>query len=134
LGIFGEGKEEEMVLTDKQIEEFVSRIKTPKLERKKPEPEPAKVLGLESDRKLSVDGQRERVARDIKELVEAEREKPEESFFARRSREQREAGLFYRRQYEALALAEYWARQRETPARRGEYNPVARFEGEMKDD
>ena len=63
-----------MVLTDKQIDEFLATIKTPKLVRIK-KPEPAKPV-LVSDRKLSVEGQRERVANEVKELAVAEKNAP----------------------------------------------------------
>jgi hypothetical protein len=62
-----------MILTDKQIEEFVSKIETPKLVRRK-KPEEATVLKVASDRKLSVEGQRDRVSREVKELADAERD------------------------------------------------------------
>jgi hypothetical protein len=125
------------VLTDKELEEIIAKIPTPKLERrKKPEPEPTAppVLTITSDRRLSVDGQRERVSREMQELIEAEKNRQAciETNRQRMER-QRAEGLYYRRLYEATATAEYWAKVRdEDPARRGEYSPIARFEREPK--
>jgi hypothetical protein len=96
-----------MVLSDKDLEDFVSRIKTPKLERKIK----ASVLELASDRKLSVEGQRERVAKEVKELVTSERNAPRP--------DERATDFYYRQLYRAVACAEYWAKQL-TPA--GQYD------------
>jgi hypothetical protein len=125
-----------MVLTEEQIKEIVAN--TPKLERiKKPEPAAAPVSNvvLATERKLSVEGQRERVAREIAELGEAEKNRQAcIETHRERQRRARADGLFYRAQYEALAQAEYWAKQLDTPARRGEYSPIARFEQQTRDE
>jgi hypothetical protein len=91
-------------------------------------------LTVASDRKLSVDGQRERVTREMQELIEAEKARQLciETHRQRQER-QRAEGLYYRQLYEATATAEYWAKQRDNPARRGEYDPIARYEQEIKD-
>jgi hypothetical protein len=119
-----------MVLTDKQIEEFVSKIKTPKLERKK---ELAEVLKLAADRKLSVEGQRERVANEVKELEVAERAHAKQldpnDYGVKRER-QRQTGLYYRQLYEATARAEYYAKLQDVD--HGNYDPVALFERQMR--
>jgi hypothetical protein len=100
---------------------------------KPPAPKPAPVLTVASDRKLSVDGQRDRVTREMQELIEAEKARQAciETHRQRQER-QRAEGLYYRRLYEATATAEYWAKQHDDPARRGEYSPIARFEAEMR--
>ena len=100
-----------------------------------PKPKAAPVLKVAADRKLSVDGQREKVAREVNELIEAEKARQLciETHRQRQER-QRAEGLYYRRLYEATATAEYWSKQRDNnPARRGEYSPIARFEQEIKD-
>ena len=91
-------------------------------------------LTVASDHKLSLEGQRERVTNEMKELIEAEKARQDciETHRQRQER-QRAEGLYYRRLYEATATAEYWSKQRDTPARRGEYSPIARFEQELKD-
>jgi hypothetical protein len=88
-----------MPLSEEQLREIVAKVKIPKLERTNS----ASVLEVAADRKLSVAGQRERVARDIKQLVEAERQS------AGRGREW-EHELYYRQQHEALTEAEGWAK------------------------
>jgi hypothetical protein len=101
-----------------------------RLARQRPKP-PAPVLTVASDRKLSVAGQRERVAREVKELVEAEKTAPREDYHKLKREQDRQAGLYYRQLYEATATAEYWATQRDDDdARHGRYDPVARFERE----
>jgi hypothetical protein len=101
---------------------------------KPPQPKPKPALTVASDRKLSVDGQRERVSHEMKELIEAEKNRQLciETHRQRQER-QRAEGLYYRQLYEATATAEYWSKQRDNPARRGEYDPIARFEQELKD-
>jgi hypothetical protein len=101
---------------------------------KPPAPKPKAappVLTVAVDRKLSVDGQRERVANEVKALAEAERNR-EIAIETHRQRmqRQREEGLYYRQLYEGVAQAEYYAKLRDSPARRGEYDPMARFEKE----
>ena len=92
-----------MPLSEEQLREIVAKVKIPKLERTKPAP----VLAV-IDRKLTVEGQRERVARDIKDLATAERQ------HAGQPKEDRwENELYYRQQHEALAEAEYWAKHGE---------------------
>jgi hypothetical protein len=120
------------MMTEEQI---VARLLAGRLDKPPaPKPKPAPVLTVASDRKLSVDGQRDRVANEMKELIEAEksRQLAIETHRQRQER-QRAEGLYYRQLYEATATAEYWAKQRDTPARRGEYSPIARFEQELKD-
>ena len=111
-------------------EEIIRRLRA----TVKPKPNPAPPPVLVADHKLSVDGQRERVAHDMKQLVEAEkgREPVIETFAQKRERQRRE-GLYYRQLYEATARAEYWAKQIDSPARRGEYDPMARFERELEE-
>ena len=90
-----------MVLTEEQIKEIVAN--TPKLERiKKPKPAAAPVSNvvLATERKLSVDGQRERVARSLKDLIEVERQRRERGGFARRR-----AKEFYSAQARVLSEA-----------------------------
>ena len=121
-----------MVLTDKQIEEFVSKIKTPKLERKK---KPAEVLKLAADRKLSVEGQRERVVNEVKELAVAERDalsKLDPNDFRVKRERERQAGLYYRGLYEATARAEYYAKLNSPKVDHGNYNPIELFERQMR--
>ena len=89
-----------MPLSEEQLREIVAKVKIPKLERTKPAP----VLAM-IDRKLTVEGQRERVARDIKELTTAERQNAEQG-------NRWENELYYRQQHEALTEAEYWAKAR----------------------
>jgi hypothetical protein len=99
-----------------------------------PKPKPAApVLTVAADRKLSVEGQRDRVANEVNELIEAERNRQLciETHRQRMER-QRQEGLYYRQLYEATAQAEYWSRQLDSPARRGEYSPIARFEREVE--
>jgi hypothetical protein len=91
-----------MVLTDKQIDEILSRIETPKLVRRTKAPVP---FELTSDRKLSVEGQRRRVVKEVKELATAERNAPQPD-----DRSQREAAFYYRQLHDAVAYAEHWAR------------------------
>ena len=67
--------------------------------RKRPLKPPRPILAVY--RKLSVEGQRERVVHAIKELAEAERNAVH--------RDQRQTNLCYRRLYEALGEAEHWA-------------------------
>src|SRR5262249_22987883 len=101
---------------------------------KPPQPKPKPVLTVASDRKLSVDGQRERVTREMRELIEAEKNRQLciETHRQRQER-QRAEGLYYRQLYEATATAEYWSKQRDNnPARRGEYSPIERFEREVE--
>jgi hypothetical protein len=90
-----------MPLSEEQLREIVAKVKIPKLERTKPAP----VLAM-IDRKLTVEGQRERVARDIKDLATAERQNAGQVA-------QWENELYYRQQHEALAEAERWANARE---------------------
>jgi hypothetical protein len=125
--------------TDKQIEEFLATMKLPKLVRiKKPTKPPEPVVALAADRKLSVEGQRERVAREVKELEVAERKRAEERDAAiernrvKRERE-RQAGLYYRGLYEAVTTAEYWAKQN-SRIDHGNYNPIELFERQMRNE
>ena len=120
------------MMTEEQIIERLLRGRLDKPPA--PKPKPAPVLKVAADRKLSVDGQRERVANEMKELIEAEKNRQLciETHRQRQER-QRQEGLYYRRLYEATAQAEYWSKQRNTPARRGDYSPIARFEQEIKD-
>jgi hypothetical protein len=113
-------------------EEIIRRLRATVKPKPNPTP-PAPVLELAVDHKLSVETQRERVARDMNDLVEAEkgREPVVETFAQKRERQRRE-GLYYRSLYEATATAEYWAKQIDSPARRGDYSPIARFEREIK--
>jgi hypothetical protein len=88
-----------------------------------------------AERKLSVEGQRDRVSREMQELIDAEKNRQLciETNRQRMERERAE-GLYYRRLYEATAIAEYWSKQRDNdPARRGEYSPIERFEQQIKD-
>ena len=113
-------------------EEVLADLQASRIDRPKPKPKP--VLTVASDHKLSVDGQRERVTREMQELIEAEKHRQlciETN--RQRMERQRAEGLYYRRLYEATALAEYWSKQRDNdPARRGEYSPIARFEREVE--
>ena len=121
-----------MVLTDKQIEEFIASIPTPKLVRRK---KPAEVLTVATDRKLSVEGQRERVVNEVKELAVAERDAPKldpDDYRVKRERE-RQAGLYYRGLYEAVTTAEYYAKQRRG-VDHGNYSPIALFEQQMRNE
>jgi hypothetical protein len=68
--------------------------------RKKPLPLPRPILV--ADRKLNLEGQRERVVKEVKELATAERNAPRPNDPGR---------FYYRRLYEAVAYAEYWAKQ-----------------------
>jgi hypothetical protein len=120
------------MMTEEQI---VARLLAGRLDKPPaPKPKPATVLTVASDRKLSVDGQRERVSREVAELIEAEKNRQLciETYRQRMER-QRAEGLYYRQLYEATAQAEYWAKQLDSPARRGDYDPIARFEQQMKD-
>jgi hypothetical protein len=95
----------------------------------------APALTVVTDHKLSVEVQRERVSRDMNELIEAEKNRQLciESYRQRMER-QRAEGLYYRQLYESITTAEYWSKQRDDdPARRGEYDPMARFEQQIKD-
>ena len=117
-----------MVLTDKQIEEIVSKIKTPKLVRiKKPEPTVPK---LATDRKLSVEGQRERVANEVKELAVAEKNAIDPNDYRVKRERDRQTGLYYRKLYETVALAEYNAKHHDVD--HGNYDPIALFERQMR--
>jgi hypothetical protein len=111
----------------------------------KPKPattKPATVLKVATDRKLSVEGQRERVVREVKELAVAERREAEAPLdpmvqaaeYHREKRERdRQAGLYYRELYKQTATAEYWATQRDgDDARHGVYDPIARFEEQVR--
>ena len=106
-------------------------VEAARIARSKPKSIPA--LTVASDHKLSVEGQRDRVAHEVNELIEAEKRRQEciETHRQRQER-QRAEGLYYRRLYEATATAEYWAKQRDNPARRGDYSPIARFEREVE--
>ena len=101
---------------------------------KPPAPKPKPALTVASDHKLSVEGQRKKVAHEVQELIESEKNRQLciETHRQRQER-QRQEGLYYRRLYEATATAEYWSRLHDNPARRGEYDPIARFEREIKD-
>ena len=90
-----------MPLSEEQLREIVAKVKIPKLERTNS----ARVLGM-VDRKLSVEGHRQRVARDIKDLATAERQSTVK-------RAEWENELYYRQQHAALAEAECWAKSRE---------------------
>jgi hypothetical protein len=110
-------------------EEIIRRLRA----TVKPKPNPNPAIAVVSEHKLSVDGQRERVAHDMKQLVEAEKgREPVVETFAQKQERQRREGLYYRRLYEATAQAEYWAKQIDNPARRGDYSPIARFEDEVR--
>jgi hypothetical protein len=114
-------------------EEVLADLQASRIDRPKPKP-PAPVLTVAADHKLSVEGQRERVAREVKGLIEAEKNKQLAiETHRQRMQRQRDEGLYYRQLYEATALAEYYAKLRDSPARRGVYSPIARFEREMKD-
>jgi len=77
----------------------------------KPKP-PAPTLTVAADHKLSLDGQRERVARELDALVEAEKARQAcIETHRERQRRQRAEGLYYRQLYEATAQAEYWSKQ-----------------------
>jgi hypothetical protein len=67
--------------------------------RKKP-PRPI----LAAYRKLSLEAQRDRVAREVRALTDAERQHPTDY------RRQRQANFYYRSLYEALAEAEHCAK------------------------
>jgi hypothetical protein len=96
-----------------------------------PKPKSPAPVALVADRKLTVDGQREKVAREVNELVEAERNKQLAiETHRQRIQRQREEGLYYQQLYKSVAQAEYFANQLDSPARRGEYDPIARFEKE----
>ena len=88
-----------MPLSEEQLREIVAKVKIPKLERTNS----ARVLGL-IERKLTVEGQREQVARDIKDLATVERQSAEK-------RDGWENELYYRQQHEALTEAAYWAKE-----------------------
>lgn len=126
------GDEGTMILTDKQIEEFVSKIETPKLVRRK-KPEEATVLKVAADRKLSVEGQRDRVVNEVKELAVAEKNAVEQldpnDYRVKRERD-RQTGLYYRKLYETVALSEYNAKLRDVD--HGNYDPIALFERQMR--
>jgi hypothetical protein len=107
-------------------EQMIARL----LAAKFPQPKPKPVLTVAADRKLSVEGQRERVTSEMKELIEAEKARQAciETHRQRQER-QRAEGLYYRQLYESVTTAEYWSKQRDNdPARRGEYNPIERYE------
>jgi|SRR6516225_4385496 hypothetical protein len=70
--------------------------------KKKPLPVPRP--RLVSDHKLTLEGQRERVVREVRELATAERNAPHHDY--------RQAGYYYRKLYEAVAYAEHWAKQK----------------------
>jgi hypothetical protein len=98
-----------------------------------PKPEPT-VLKVATDRKLSVEGQRERVVNEAKQLVAAEKKAAEEQldpndYRVKRERD-REAGKRYREIYETVAWAEHYARQRVVD--HGNYDPIALFERQMR--
>ena len=114
-------------------EEYMyKRLQAARLD-KPPQPKPKPALKVVTDHKLSVEGQRKRVTREVQELIEAERNRQAcIETHRERQRRQREEGLYYRRLYEATALAEYWSKQHDNPARRGEYSPIARFEREVE--
>jgi hypothetical protein len=99
-----------------------------------PKPKAATILTVAVDRKLSVDSQRERVAREVAALTEAERNR-EIAIETHRQRmeRQRAEGLYYQQLYQSVSQAEYFAKQLNTPARHGHYDEMARFEREMKD-
>ena len=67
--------------------------------RKKPLPLPRP--RLVADRKLSVQGQRQRVMREVNELATAERSAPHREF--------KEAAFYYRQLHDAVAYAEQYA-------------------------
>lgn len=99
-----------------------------------PKPKPPAPVALVADRKLSVEGQREKVAHEMKELIEAEKNRQLAiETHRKRMERQRAEGLYYLQLYEATAQAEYWSRQLDDPARRGEYSPMARYEQQIKD-
>src|SRR5262249_15547793 len=110
---------------------LAARLDKPPASKPKP---PAPTLTVAADRKLSVEGQRERVTHEMGELIEAEknRQLAIETHRQRQER-QRAEGLYYRQLYQSVAQAEYWAKQIDSPARRGVYDPMARFEQELKD-
>jgi hypothetical protein len=126
--------------TDKQIEEFLATMKLPKLVRIKKPPKPEPVVKLATDRKLSVEGQRERVTNEVKELAVAERTSaeqqkevldPREYHRLKRERE-RQAGLYYRGLYEAVTTAEYYAKLNDVD--HGNYSPITLFEKQMRNE
>src|SRR5262249_33388765 len=111
-------------------EQIVARLLAGRLD-KPPQPKPKPVLTVAADRKLSVDGQRERVTRDMRELIESEKNRQLAiETHRQRMERQREEGLYYRQLYESVANAEYFAKQIDSPARHGEYDPIARYEKE----
>jgi hypothetical protein len=120
-----------MVLTDKQIDEFIARNPTPPLVRVK-KPEPAPVLKVATNRKLSLEGQRERTANEVKELVVAERDAPQKTGETPEEKRKRlrEEGLYYRGLYEAAATAEYYSKQRDID--HGNYSPIALYEQQVR--
>jgi hypothetical protein len=69
----------------------------PRRKRPLPLPKPR----LVSDHKLSVEGQRQRVVREVRELATAERNAP--------YREPKEAAFYYRQLHDAVAYAEQYA-------------------------
>jgi hypothetical protein len=115
------------------VADLMADVEAARAARLKPKP-PTPTLTVASDHKLSLEGQREKVSREMQELVESEKARQEciETHRQRQER-QRQEGLYYRRLYEATATAEFWAKQRSIPARRGEYDAIARFEQEIKD-
>jgi hypothetical protein len=70
--------------------------------RKKPLPPPRPILAIY--RKLSLEAQRERVAREIGALADAERQQASDY------RRQRQANFYYRQVYQLLAEAEHCAK------------------------
>jgi hypothetical protein len=127
-----------VVLTDKQIDEFLAKMNLPKLVRiKKPEPPPKPVLKVVADRKLSVEGQRDRVANEVKELAVAERNATDQldpnDYRVKRERE-RQAGLYYRGLYEAVTTAEYWAKVNGPGVDHGNYNPIELYERQWRNE
>jgi len=59
------------MMTEEQI---VARLLAGRLDKPPaPKPKPATVLTVASDHKLSVEGQRERVTREMQELIDAEK-------------------------------------------------------------
>jgi hypothetical protein len=112
-------------------EQMYARLLAGRLDKPPAPKPPPPIVRVATDRKLSVEGQRERVTREMRELVESEKARQAciETHRQRQER-QRAEGLYYRQLYESVATAEYWSRQLDSPARRGEYSPIARYEKE----
>jgi hypothetical protein len=90
-----------------------------------PPPKPEPVVKLATSRELSVEAQRERTERELRALGRAERDAAEQGRYIIGTT------LYYERQEQALAEAKDWA-VRVKP--QTVYDPIARFEQEMRDE